>query len=223
MTTITLTKKHARDAVELLRWAKDEVKRTRDFDVEANWFSTTKRGIKFEKGSYWYEHSLRGDKYEFAINSKNKTVDEDYVLINSEMVLFTKLKNMLKDDIINEIPYLLSIDLKPLKDYLSTICDTKVKLNVTVDNNKLRIYTDNLIEYTGICKTMFKEIHIITTMELIINQYNGEQEVYISPINYDYEHSHGGHNGYEIAKVRYDKLTHLWYFYNYEKAEYVVM
>ena len=223
MTTLEITKKHAREAKELLKWAKEDVKRTKDFDVEANWFSTTKRGIKFENGSYWYEQTLRGDKYEFAINSIEKTVEEDYVLINGEMVLFTKLNDMLKDDIMNVIPYLLSIDIKPLEEYLSNICGYKVKFKVVAEKDTINLYTDNLLEHTGMCKPMFKEIRICTNMSMVINQYTGNQEVSISPINFDYEHSHGGHNGYEIARVRFDRLTRLWYFYDYEKAEYTVM
>lgn len=223
MTVLNLTKKHAREALELLKWAKEEVSRTKDIDTEANWFSTTKRGIKFENGSYWYEQSLREDKYELPINSIEKTVDEDYLLINGEMVTYVKLKDMIKDDIVSELPYLLSIDVKPLEDYVSAICGSEIKFNIIPERNGLKLYTDNLIEETGICKAMYKEIHIYTRMNLTIDQYTGEQVVDIGAINFDYEHSHGGHNGYEIARVKYDKLTHLWYFYNYKKAEYVVM
>lgn len=227
-----LNKRDARFVLNVLDWAKDEVKRANLY-VEAQWEHSR---IRLVDDKYVYQHC----QVEFPIEVKetktyfdeetNKDeiskitgeITADYCFINDEKVTIQECRDAISDDIKDEIGYLNTIDLTPLENYLSKLCKMPVKFEKTLGEREIRLKSNNLIEQAGICKLMLKDLHMITTLCLNIDGKTGEQEVYVYPINFDYNHTNGGRNGYEALRVKYD-MKNGWYFYSREIDEYVRM
>lgn len=224
METINFTKRQVREALTSLEWARDEVNRS-NLDREVLWVFSR---IKFNEKTtnYFYVHKIKNTSYRFDIvlDECDKEVRghvlEDYVYINDEKVEMDKLKEIISDDIVDVETYLQTIDLRPLELYLSKLCRTKVELYSEIESGGLKVISNELVESSGCCIPMFKSLKIMFRMDLTIDAESGEQFVSVSGISYDYEHSHGGHNGYTFARVKYNKNNKEWLVFNYETKQY---
>ena len=232
MAVISINKLDARKVLNLREWALEEVERV-NIKTEAEWDYSR---IKQIGGTYFYRSPL--DKIEneptyidFPIEIisdedgyiKGK-INDEYVYVRGIKVTFEECENAISDDIKNVIEYLDSIDLKPLEKYLSIICETPITLEKQIDekNECIKLRSNNIVEHAGVCKLMLSELYIQTSLGLYIDA-KGEQQVYVSTINFQYEHSHGGHNGYEIGRVCYDIKTGIWTGLNPETKTYEVI
>lgn len=205
-----INKKQLRTLLSVEEWVKDDLKR---YGVEK--LSQICDRVKKVGNKYYYVEVVFCDEYKFEINKRiNK------YFINDEEIDINNIPKLL-NDIEDKISYLEKFDITPIEKYLSEKIGIDIKLNKSIiDDDGLKLESDNLVEHTGICKVMLDRIYVRTGLYFIIDSRTGEQCLCISSVYYEYDHSHKGRNGYEIAKLRYDMNTNKFTAYNYDTEKF---
>ena len=227
---LVFNKMQARIALEIL----DEVKEELDEKPLTECFNSY---IEVNKVNELYQaviHRL-GDVYKVDIYPYTEVVekaqvDTDNIYINGQVFSREDIDNMLDGDIQNITEFLKNLDLSDVFDYIRNLLklDSEEPLeffNRELDevNCKLILTSHNLVNKTGICRAMLKDMRVKFSIGLTVNPSNGEQEIACRSIDLVYEHSHGGRNGYTIGRVKYDPHIEVWYGYNFEKEKYEVI
>ena len=229
MVTINITKYQARQALNSYHYANDDLmgKSIAYLEDECK-FNSQLTNIRKIDDKFHYIRNTKGTTYDFTIDTDTMTLSQ-VCTINNETVFIPSLKVFLGDLSVEEQKYgLQHLYLDSIEKYLSKRTGIPIKLYSELKQTKqgnwvLNLFSENLIDKTGICKAMLKEIHIECTGIGYSIDYDktGEQYLGIPAIYFQYEHHAGGHNGYEIGRVRWneDKETFEGYNYDTEKFE----
>lgn len=230
MKTLQLTKYQARQALNTYRFANETLSHydgVKQLERESQWDSKFSN-IHKQNDSYYYVRNSK-DKFVFLIDVENMVVRPD-VEINGQLFSVAYLQGYLNDLAPEQQKESLnSMDLTPIEKYLSKRCGTKIHLYTELKQNKsgdytLNLFTGNLIDKTGICKAMLKDINIESSIGYSIDyDGTGEQYLYISTFYFQYDHMNGGSNGYEMGRVKWNEEDACFYGYNYETRKYEVI
>lgn len=224
METLQVTKYQARQAIYTYEFANDELK-NKDLNYlerqaaayDARWDNITQKDNNFI-----YVRNLDDIKYEFIIDV-DKMCLQDKVKINDETFTIGYLKGFLADLTEDEQEKALTdMYIQPIEKYLEQRTGKVITLHKKLYKNRsnkwaLNLFTTNLIEDTGICKAMLKELHIeINNIGYSIDNETGEQCLYFPAAYFYYTHNDDGHNGHEMGRIHFDSKTGQYQGYNYE-------
>lgn len=158
--------------------------------------------------------------------------------IDGEIVSLDWIKVQLETDLIGikQKKWLEVFSLQPLETLVSTMLGTPIKFEKEVYEHKgewkMRFSSsENLVDKAGICKWIMKDLRVDSfgSCSFFFDKDSGEQKLSIPRIDFSYEHTHGGSNGYELVTVYYDMYLGNWYylkdgvaitFYNANNNEY---
>lgn len=173
--------------------------------------------VKFFEG-LWYYYILENHTTSNTFTISNGDYDEEYNIEDIESIL---------GDIEDEAKFFVELDISPIEKYIEKLVGVPVTLKkqyITFPEVSMNLFSENLVEYTGICKAMLKEIHIsCKNIHFSIDRETGKQFLSISSIAFRYEHSQGGNNGYDIGRVHYNLETKEWTGFNYELDKFEVL
>ena len=223
METLTLTKLQARQCLDYLEWAKDISSRFNQKELKNR--KSWDNDLKELNGQIYFQKTQGDTCYRYLL--ENHTVTK--ITINKEEVTVPYLERLLGDlTPLEQRKALEDMYLTDIEKYLSKRCGIEIKLKSMVTNPKgvyqLKLYTDNLVEHTGICKAMLKNIYIESDfIGYHIDKSTGEQKLSYMRFNFRYTHQDGGHNGHEIGCVRFNEYTANFEGYNYETEMYEVI
>ena len=224
MELLELTKIQMRYCLDYKEWAEDIAKRFNQQELKnrINW----DKDIKEIDGKIYYVKTKGDTCYKYLM--ENHTVTK--MLINNQEVTTPELERLLGDLTPEEQKHCLqNLYLESIENYLSKRTGTKIKLYSEVKLNKndewvLNLFTGNLIDKSGICVAMLKEIHIESNdIVYYINRQTGEQQLGIIRFNFRYTHQDGGFNGHEIGTVIWNEKDATFEGYNYETEKYEVI
>lgn len=236
MTVINFTKKDARLFINLCEWASEEVEKANLY-TESHWDYSK---IKYIDGTYKYVHpdmtfdiEVRETKTYFDKETNKEEISvikgwliDTYAYVRGVRVESVDFLNMVADDIEDELGFVTSLDFSPVSTYVSKLLG--IKVNMTFDVNadgRVFLYSSDIVKHAGVCQAMLKTLKVTTfgSIGLSIDNNTGEQYLYIPALYFDYEHTNGGHNGYEIGRVKYDIKTCVWTGLNPETKKYEVI
>ena len=183
-----------------------------------------------ENDSYYYIIEIEGDTYRYTIDTETMTVSQ-VCTVNNETVFIPSLKVFLGDLTDEEQKQALeNMYLDDIEKYASKRTGRQIKFKKKIYQDKngtwnLKLYTDNLIEQTGICKAMLKEIIADTwgSISYYIDKETGEQRLSTILLHFSYTHIDGGTNGHEFGRVRFNEETANFEGYNYDTEKYEVI
>lgn len=225
MTTSTLTKVQARQAIYNYNWANEDLKR-KDLaylEREAKLYDPRFSNIMDKNGAFvWVSKEFEGiiDCHEMRLHN--------VVMINEETYSIEELIEFI-GDLTDEEQHdkLEQLDVSAIQLYIKKRTGMHVTLHKELYKNRqdkwcLKLYSDNLVEHTGICKAMLKEIYIeCRGIGFGVDRETGEQELWIPSLHFSYVHQDAGTNGHDFGRVAYNGNEFLGY--NYETREYEVI
>lgn len=222
MSTITLTKLQARQAIYNYNWANEDLK-GKDLaylEREAKLYDPRFSNIMDKDGAFVWVSK----EFEYIIDCHELRL-HNVVKINEETYSIKELINFI-GDLTDEEQHdkLEQLDLSAIQLYIKKRTGMHVTLHKELYKNRqdkwsLKIYSDNLVEHIGICKAMIDEIYIeCRGIGFGVDRETGEQELWIPSLYFHYVHQDGGRNGHEFGRVAYNGNKFLGY--NYETREY---
>lgn len=233
METLQLTKFQARQAVNTWKYAQEDLshKDLNYVERQAATYNEKYDNIKEENNVYIWIRKSNDNVYELAIDTSDHTKMDVYdkVSINGKVFTIGYLLGFLNDlTDLEQRKVLEDFYVGGIENYLEKRCGHPITLKKFVTNPKgkyqMDLYTDNLVNETGICKAMLKNIYIeCRNIGFYVDyEYTGEQKLSYMRFNFRYEHQDGGSNGHEIGVVRQNKNGEL-EGYNYETGKYEVL
>ena len=222
MSTITLTKLEARQAINNYNWANEDLK-NKDLaylEREAKLYDPRFSNIMNKDDAFvWVSKEFEGiiDCHQIQLHNVVKINGEAYFI--EDLIEFI-------GDLTDEEQHdkLEQLDLSFIQLYIKKRTGIHVTLHKELYKNRedkwsLKLYSDNLVEHIGICKAMIDEIHIqCNGIGFGVDRYTGEQELWIPSLYFHYAHQDGGTNGHEFGRVTFDANNFLGY--NYETRKY---
>ena len=232
METLQLTKFQARQAINTWRYAQDDLQH-RDLNYverQASTYNEKYDNIKEENGVFLYVRKSQGDTYTLAIDTSDHTQMDVYdkVSINGKVFTVGYLLRFLNDlTDLEQRKVLEDFYVGNIENYLDLKCGHPITLRKMVTMNHTRyvldLFTDNLVNETGICKAMLKNIYIESRKNgFVIDIETGEQVLGYMRFYFRYEHQNGASNAHEIGVIRQNKNGNL-EGYNYETRKYEVI
>lgn len=114
-----------------------------------------------------------------------------------------------------QIEFFETWDLTPLERFMSKDLGVTVYLlKDIVKKNKVCCYlhSTDLVEFSGICKAMFRHLTIESfgSCSFFFSNKDGLQHVSVPDMSFRYEHTGGGNNGHSIYYVGYDIRKGTW-------------
>ena len=224
METLQVTKYQARQAIYTYEFANDELK-NKDLNYlerQAATYNPKWDNITEKDGAFIFVRNHEDVRYEFIIDCHKMCV-HDVVKIDEQTYSIDYLKGLLGDLTEDEQEKALTdMYIQPIEKYLEQRTGKVITLHKKLYKNKsdrwsLNLFTTNLVEDTGICKAMLKEIHIeINNIGYCVDKQTGEQYLYIPTAYFFYTHNDDGHNGHEMGRVRFNSETAQYQGYDYE-------
>lgn len=220
MKTLDITKLQARQCLNYLEYAKVIFSRfnQKELKTRISWDNDLK-----EIDGHVYFQKAKGDTcYRYLL--KNHTVTK--ITINEEEVTVPYLEGLLGDLTDEEQKEALeNMYLGDIQKYISERTGIDIIFHKKLTQNKqgnwrLELFTNNLVEYSGICKAMLTNITVNTDTYYYIDKYTGEQSLSTLVIYFNYNHVGGGSNGHECGRVRFNKETANFEGYNYDTQRY---
>lgn len=232
METLQLTKYQARQAINTWKYAQDDLKH-KDLNYverQAATYDEKYDNIKEVNGVFLYVRKSEGNTYTLTIDTSDHTQMDVYdnILINEQKYTIGYLLGFLNDlTDLEQRKVLEDFYVGDIENYLEERCGHPITLRkmVTMDHTRyvLDLYTDNLVNETGICKAMLKNIYIESRKNgFVIDKETGEQVLGYMRFYFRYEHQDGGSNGHEIGVIRQNKNGDL-EGYNYETEKFEVI
>lgn len=221
MIAIELTYKQARMAKEFLQDGKEYASTHNQDDLKRamEWNSD----LSESNGKIYYTKFFEGIWYRYIL--ENMTASNNFTISNGETTEeynIEEIEDILKD--VNEEDFLLTLDITPLEKYISKLVGFDVLFIRNLKDNNLYLTTNNIVEHAGCMKPMLSELYIkCRGIHFYIDKDTGEQVLSVPDIEFRYEHSHGGSNGYTFADVWYDIKMNTWKAYNYKARKYEVI
>ena len=112
-----------------------------------------------------------------------------------------------------------AFSLEPLEVLIYHLLGINVKLEKSIykrAGNWIMSFssTENLVQYAGICKAIMEELRVDSfgSCSFYYDKDTGEQCLSMPNVSFSYRHTHGGTNGYEIARVHYNMYSGNWYY-----------
>ena len=221
MKTLQLTKYVARQAILTYKYANEEVqgRDIRYLEQQTTLYNEKYDNITTKDGAFIYVRYHKEDKYTYMIDC-HKMCLHPIVEINGKRYTIEEINEFLGD--LNEEQQkeaLQNFPIQLVEKYIEKrtgweIKFSKIKLYKHHGQYTLDFYTDNLIEKSGVCRGMLKEIHIeIRGIDFSINPDTGEQYMWIPAIYFRYTHIDNSTNGHEMGRIRYNGQ---YQGYNYE-------
>ena len=164
--------------------------------------------VKFFNG-LWYRYVLENKQASHIFNICNGVDTEEHDMYEIEEILGD----------IDEANFFVELDISPIEKYIEELIGVPIKLKKKYGTEpfvSLNLYTDNLVEHSGICKAIYKEITISCKDNHIqVNSDTGKQELKFNPIVMICK-SRNGDVIQDFGLVEYDLETKVWkgYFPN---------
>ena len=232
MVTINITKFQARQALNTYKFVQDDLSH-RDLNYIERQAATYREkydNIKEENGIFLWIRKSGENVYKLTIDISDHTKINVYdnVNINGQDFTIGYLQGFLNDlTDLEQRKIFEDFYVGNIENYLEKRCGHPITLKKIVTNPKgkyqMDLYTDNLINETGICKAMLKNIYIeCRNIGYVIDQDTGEQVLSYMRFYFRYEHQDGGSNGHEMGIIRQNKDGNL-EGYNYETQKFEVI
>lgn len=222
METTQLTKYIARQAILTYQYANEEL-RSKDINYlqqQATLYNEKYDNITTKNGAFIYVRYHQGIRYEYIIDC-HKMCLHPVVEIDGQRYTIDDIKEFLGDLTPEQQKQVLqNLAIYTFEKYIEKrtgypIKFEKIKICEDKGNYSMYLQTGNLIEQSGICKAMLKEIHIeMNGIGFYIDNETGEQRLWLPSIHFKYTHMDNGTNGHEMGRIRY--VDGRYQGYNYE-------
>ena len=227
METTQLTKYIARRAFYTYEFANRELsgRDIKYLEQQAPLYNEKYDNITTKNGAFIYVSYHQGIRYEYIIDC-HKMCLHPVVEINGQRYTIEDIKEFLGDLTPEQQKQALqNLSIYTFEKYIEKrtgypIKFEKIKICEDSGNYSMYLSTSNLIEQSGICKAMLKEIHIeIKGIGFYIDNETGEQCLWLPSIYFRYTHMDNGTNGHEMGRIRYRDGRYQGYNYETETWE----
>lgn len=222
METTQLTKYIARQAFYTYEFANMELggRDINYLEQQTAVYNEKYDNITTKNGAFIYVRYHQGIRYEYIIDC-HKMCLHPVVEIDGQRYTIDDIKEFLGDLTPEQQKQALQrVPIRTFEKYIEKRTGYPIKFEIpkiyqNKDTYTLDLCTGNLIEQSGICKAMLKEIHIeMNGIGFYIDNETGEQRLWLPSIHFKYTHMDNATNGHEMGRIRY--VNGRYQGYNYE-------